>query len=345
MVTRYFVILGEITMKKRLSESPYLTLREDGEYELAKSIGPICDVHSHLALTYVPTGQVDLEADGVAELYLDPETPIDLHGYMNTNFDSGSMKDMRHDLSIGSLTKDGMRATHTAPILERSMKAIGIEQSIILAIDWPFSARNTDGYITVSDKYDSLTAAAAIHPMAPNAKEQLREAYKRGARAYKMHPAVQQLKPDHPRAMELYEVCGELGMPVIWHCGPVGIVSAAADKRCYLKHYWFPIHELPDTTFILGHSGALQYEMACKLPNMYDNVFVEVSCQGIHAINHILDTVPKERILNGSDWPFYHQAISVVKIMEATEKHSEDFRHHIFWKNAAGIFGLESEAA
>ena len=332
-------------MKTRLDETPYVGRRADGSLHLAESLGPVLDIHCHLALTYVPTGQVDLEAEAVGDLYLDFEKPLDLELYLNTQFDRREMAAMRMDLSLQSvLPRGGKRVTHTGPALVRSMNEIGVTRSVILAIDLPFSSRNTDGYVTVAGNHDELIAAAAIHPFAPNAERDLREAVRRGARAFKMHPAVQQMLPDHPRAMRLYEVCGELGIPVIWHCGPVGIVGQRTDERCYLKHYWAPVHHLPGTTFVLGHSGALQYEQACHLPNEYENVYVELSSQGLEGMRHILNTVPRDRIINGSDWPFYHQAISVTKIAYATER-DEDLRHRILWANAATLFGLADAEA
>mgnify|MGYP004249083373 CR=1 FL=1 len=48
-------------MKTRLDETPYVGRRADGSLHLAESLGPVLDIHCHLALTYVPTGQVDLE--------------------------------------------------------------------------------------------------------------------------------------------------------------------------------------------------------------------------------------------------------------------------------------------
>ena len=111
-------------MKQRLSESKYISRNDKGEYRLSENVGPILDIHSHLALTYVPTGKVDLHVDTVADLYLDPEIPFELEEYMNTNFDRGSMKEMRHDLSIGSLSKDGMRATHTGPALRNTRTSL-----------------------------------------------------------------------------------------------------------------------------------------------------------------------------------------------------------------------------
>ena len=323
---------------QRLVDSKY-TRVVDGEIGLVDGLGPICDVHAHLALTYVGTGKVDLLREEKAKLYLDPERELDLDTYMNDNFSPDEMKALRSDLGMGSLRDSGMRATHTAPALERQMAAMGITHSVILAIDMPHSDLNTRSYVTVSNEHPNLLAGAAIHPLARNAEALLRKAVAQGARALKMHPAVQMLRPDHPRAMRLYEVCGELGIPVMWHCGPVGIVSARADERCQLKHYWAPVHELPQTRFILGHSGARQLDMALKLAAMYDNVWLEVASQGVSACRQILRSGDTHRIMNGSDFPFYHQATSVVKLLEATEG-DEPLRRRVLYENAATLFGL-----
>lgn len=325
--------------RERLADSKY-TRMVDGEIGLVDGLGPIFDMHAHLALTYVGTGKVDLLRDEVAKLYLDPDRELELDTYMNDNFSPEEMKALRSDLGVGSLRDSGMRATHTAPALKRQMKALGITHSVILAIDMPHSDINTRSYVTVSNEHSELLAGAAVHPLARNAEKLLRKAVANGARALKMHPAVQMLRPDHPRAMRLYEVCGELGVPVMWHCGPVGIVSARADERCQLKHYWAPIHELPSTTFILGHAGARQHEMALKLAAMYDNVWLEVASQGTSVCREILQQADTHRIMNGSDFPFYHQATSIVKLLEATE-HDEPLRRRVLWDNAAKLFDLE----
>jgi hypothetical protein len=326
-------------MKRRLIESKYAAER-DGQIGLVDGIGPICDVHTHLALTYVPSGDIDLHREEVAKLYLDPDREHDFDVYMNQNFEPDELSRMKVDLSLGSFRRSGMRATHTAPALVEHMKQCRVTRSVILAIDLPHSNANTDSYVTAARDHEELVPAAAIHPLAREAESLLRAAVARGARALKMHPAVQMLAPDHPKAMRLYEVAGELGIPVVWHCGPVGIVSARADARCDLKHYWHPIHDLPDTTFVLGHAGALQYDMAIDLALQYDNVYLEIASQGQVGLTEILRTAPTNRIMNGSDFPFYHQGFSVVKILEATEQ-DEPLRRRVLWENAARLFGFE----
>ena len=53
----------------------------------------------------------------------------------------------------------------------------------------------------------------------------------------------------------------------------------------------------------------------------------------------IFETVPRHKILFGSDWPFYHQAIGLAKVFMATEG-DEALRRAVLWDNGARLFGL-----
>ncbi|MCP3857712.1 MAG: amidohydrolase family protein, partial [Actinomycetia bacterium] len=71
-----------------------------------------------------------------------------------------------------------------------------------------------------------LLTFGSVHPWARRVPERLEQQRAAGARGIKVHPNAQAIAPDHPRAMRLYHHCGELGLPVLWHCGPVGIEPA-----------------------------------------------------------------------------------------------------------------------
>ena len=55
-----------------------------------------------------------------------------------------------------------------------------------------------------------------------------------------------------------------------------GIEPKAGRLRCQLKNYWRPV-PTSNTIFILGHSGALQFDAGLELAQTYDNVWLEVS--------------------------------------------------------------------
>src|SRR6185295_11955749 len=100
--------------------------------------------------------------------------------------------------------------------------------------------------------------------------------------------------------------------------------------------YERPIAENPRTTFVLGHSGALQFDEALELQRRYPNVWLESSSQQLSNIKRIVERADVDRVVHGSDWPFYHPAISVSKVLIATEG-KPDVRHQMLWANAARL--------
>ena len=55
-------------------------------------------------------------------------------------------------------------------------------------------------------------------------------------------------------------------------------------------------------------------------------------------IRKILDEGPTDRVLFGSDWPFYHQATAMAKVLIATEGRPE-VRRQVLYGNAARLLG------
>ena len=323
-----------------LRETPWFD-EEDGLLVLDPELGPVADVHTHLALTYGRRNALNLDAAArPTEHYLPMGLPYDLCCYGNQNFDKASMEAMRRDLGLGAIGGGGgggMRATHTAANLCKEAAALRIERSVILPIDLPVLSWNADAYLGVAKKYDGLLSGGSVHPARRGLTAEVKRQVDAGARCIKVHPAVQQIRPDHPRAMKLYQACGEVGVPVFWHCGPVGIVSKRADQRCQLKHYWPAIDQNPQTTFVLGHSGALQVREAIHLARSYDNVYLDLACQGLTAVRQILAAVSPERVMNGSDWPFYPQAPSIAKVLYATEG-APGARRQVLWETSHRLY-------
>lgn len=324
-----------------LSRLPYFELA-DGALALADdSLGPIVDVHTHLALSYGGKPNVDLwRRHSRTEHYLPVERAIDLGLYANRNFSDRDLSRMKRDLTLGSLTAGGMRDTHTAPQIIGEMDRLGIAVSVLLPIDLPVLSYNAEAYLSAVGRSEGrLLSFGSVHPWARGVRERLERQRAAGARGVKLHPNAQAIAPDHPRAMRLYHHCGELGLPVLWHCGPVGIEPALGRYLCQLKHYWRAVHEHPQTTFILGHSGALQWTMALELAQQYQNVYLEIASQSLGAVQQLVRDAPSERLMFGTDWPFYHQGLALAKLLLATEGQPAA-RRRILWDNAAELLDL-----
>lgn len=326
-----------------LAELPWFTLKEGRIVLEDSSVEPAVDVHTHLALAYGRPMQVDLwQEHPQTEHYLPLERRLDMDTYVNRNFTDDDLTRMKRDLTLGSLGAGGMRRTHTAPNLMREMADMGVGLSILLPIELPGISRNAETYLDVAERAPTLLSMGSVHPWSNDVAGRLATQKTLGALGVKVHPAVQMVAPDDERAMALYRVCAELDLPVLWHCGPVGIEPRLGRYLSRLKHYWPAIHANPRTTFILGHSGALQMEMALDLCRAYPNVWMEMSSQSATNVKRIVREAPPERVLFGSDWPFYHQAIPLAKVLEATEG-DPGARRRVLWENAARLFGLTRE--
>jgi predicted TIM-barrel fold metal-dependent hydrolase len=328
-----------------LSRLPWFEAYDDRVVLADESIGPVIDMHAHLALAYVRPMQLDLYARSAhTEHYLPSCCALDLDVYVNKNFTQRDLAEMKRDLTVRSLGSTGMRKTHTVPNLLREMRELGVTHSVVLPIDFPALSENWVHATAAARSTEQLISFGSVHPYARNVRDKLDEQVARGIRGVKVHPAVQLVRPDDARAMVLYRLCGERNLPVLWHCGPVGIEPRLGRYLSQVRFYEKPIAENPKTTFILGHSGALQRVEALALVKRYPNVLLETSSQSLSGLREMVDGVDTTRIMLGSDWPFYHQAIALAKVLMATESR-RDVRHRILYENAARVLGLERRSS
>jgi predicted TIM-barrel fold metal-dependent hydrolase len=327
-----------------LARLPYFEVK-DGRLVLADaSLGGAIDMHTHLALSFVLPARIDLQREwSETEHYLPKERAIELDVYVNRNFDGLDLSKLKRDLAFGSLTAGGMRRTHTIPNLAREMGELGVTQSALLAIDFPAFSDNARRWLRAIKGRQDILCFGSVHPWARDVAGKLDEQIALGARGIKVHPAVQLVRPDEPRAMALYRLCGERSLPILFHCGPVGIELGYSRYLSQVRHYERAVAENPDTIFVLGHSGAMQMAQGLSLCQRYENVWLELSSQSLTNVKRIVDEAPSARIVFGSDWPFYHQAVPLAKVFLATEGNDE-LRRAVLFGNAARLLATRPHA-
>lgn len=324
-----------------LARLPFFEVKE-GRLVLADAkLGPSVDVHTHLALTYAVKQKLDLNKEWPkTEHYLPNDRPIDLDVYINRNFAQEELKALEKDLSLGSVTAAGMRRTHTVPNLAKEMLELGVRHSVLLPIDFPLLSDNAGTWLNAVKTREDVLCFGSVHPYRLGMTKNLERQMKLGARGVKVHPAVQMVRPDDRRAMKLYKLCGERKLPILFHCGPVEIETRLGRYLSQVRFYEKALAENPQTTFILGHSGALQMPEALAYAQKYPNVYLELSSQSLSNVKRILTEAPPERVLFGSDWPFYHQAIGLAKVFLASD--DPVVRRRALYGNAQRLFGLKS---
>jgi predicted TIM-barrel fold metal-dependent hydrolase len=317
--------------------------KEDGRIKI-KDPEPVIDFHTHLSLSYLLPNRVDLHRLHPETLnYLPREREFSLACYLNQNLTKRDLSTLKRDLVIGGFTIGGLRITHTAANLKRDMDDLGIRHSVLLPIDFPFVSDNAGTWLSAVAGDPRFICYGSVHPFSTKRADRLDRQYGLGARGVKIHPNVQVIAPEGKRSMQLYDLCGERNMVVFWHCGPVGIEPPHGKILTQVRRYEKPIREFRRCTFVLGHAGALQNEEALQLAIRNENVWLEISGQSVERIQEMIARGPVDRIVFGTDWPWYHQAIGLAKVFMASEGR-EDIRRKILFDNAAQLLGLKQEA-
>jgi uncharacterized protein len=328
-----------------LARLPYFHL-ENGRLRVTdRTVAPAIDFHTHLTLSYVRRNQVDLHRlHDCTRHYMPAANPVDLGHYGNKDFTAGDLRRLKLDLTLGSLTAGGMRATHTVANLAREMDELNIRHAVLLPIDFPVLSDNAGTWLDAVAGDPRFICYGSVHPFARQPEQRLDRQVGLGATGVKVHPNVQAVAPEGARSMALYRMCADRNLIVFWHCGPVGFEPEYGKRLTQVARYEQPIRELPGCTFVLGHAGALQNEEALELARRYPNVYLEISGQSVERIRRMIARGPTDRMVFGTDWPWYHQAIGLAKLLMATEG-QYDVRHQILYGNAARLLGLPAVPA
>jgi hypothetical protein len=340
-----------------LAELPYFELdrsaQPDGPGTLrcvVEDLPQVVDLHTHLGISLLFAPDLDLLAptDRVRHL-LDcdatlPGCPLDLDVYINANFSDSALRELRWEAAAQALWGSAKAATHTIPNLIAEMDATRVGQALILPIAFglPFGDRLTERFMSAIDASgsgDRLLKAASVVPGDPNAVDDLRRYAADGARMVKLHPAMVRFFPDAPELQPIYRACGELGLPVFFHGGRAGIEPEYTHQFTLMRHYEAAFRAFPEVQFVLGHAGARDVADAIPLARRYPNVWLGIHGQGVSMLSHLIEEVGTDRLLFGSDWPFYHLAATLAKVLIATEARP-DARTAILRGNAERLLQL-----
>jgi len=333
-----------------LAELPWYELSSEGHLRCVAEVPRAIDVHAHLGMSLLLAPDLDLLASTPRVMYeldcdgYDPPLPFDLDIYANGNFTSRELWALRLS-ALAQLTVGSERAaTQTLPNLLAEMDACQVERTCLLPIAFglPFGDHLTEKWlaaIEASGAEERVVRAASVHPRDPQRFEKLRRYAAQGCRLLKMHPAAQRFYADSPGAMELYEEAGRLGLVVFFHAGRAGIEPQAAQRYNLARYLDAPIADLPEVTFVLGHAGARDVADAIPIAQRHPNAWLGIHGQGLQSLRRLIREVDHERLVFGTDWPFYALAASQAKVLIVTEGDPE-LRYAILRGNAERLLQL-----
>jgi len=254
-------------------------------------------------------------------------------------------------------------------MIVKDMDAAGIDKSVLLAIDWGLARHLGEPKLSIeeinrvcagaAEKYPQrLIAFAGIDPRREKAAELVGIFLGDwGMKGIKFHTAAG-FYPNDKVCYPIYEKALEYGVPVLLHTGEVL-------KPLYFK-YCQPIYvqevamDFPDLPIILAHTGGCWYSEAVAICNNATNVYLDLSLwqrRLLHPLEFyrdlrtLLDSVPWQRVLFGSDYPFLKLLINqerwvkaFTEIPDSVKEQGIEFTDEevegIMGGNAAKILGL-----
>ncbi|MDJ0849888.1 MAG: amidohydrolase family protein [Myxococcota bacterium] len=333
-----------------LAELPWFELDGEGRLRcVADDFPPAIDMHCHLGMSFFLAPDLDLLARSPRVEHLldcdaaDPGCELDLDVYINANFTESELGALRRTALAQATIGSRAAATQTIPNLLAEMDASRLSRALILPIAFgvPFGddlARRWRVAIARSGASDRFVLGGSVHPRDPDRVAKLEEQAAAGARVIKLHPTVQRFYPDDPEVMDVYAACDRLGLAVFFHCGRAGIEPESIHRYALPRHYEGALSAFPDLPFVLGHAGARDVADAVPLARRHENAWLGIHGQGVTQLHEMLEATGGQRMLFGSDWPFYHVAATLAKVLIVTEDREAE-RHAILRGNAERLLG------
>jgi uncharacterized protein len=194
----------------------------------------------------------------------------------------------------------------------------------IAAVIFPVDAERETGYRRYANEEmaelaakedDILIPFASIDPAKGKlgAREARRLVADFGIRGFKFHPTYQGFYPNDRSAYPLYEAIEEAGVPALFHTGQTGVGAGMRGGNGMRLKYSNPMHlddvavDFPDLKIILAHPSFPWQEEALAVATHKPNIYIDLSGWSPKYFPPILvryaNTLLKERVLFGSDWP------------------------------------------
>jgi hypothetical protein len=321
-----YTCMGRVVLKswRELVDLGYFKPLNDGRLVLTvDGLDGLVDFHTHLAWTTLIAPPVDLNRKTPRAIHnFAPEMGVDLDIYSGQNArEARFLWGWRDFLPCGFCPLPlGKHHTHTIPNLLREMDALKIVKSVCLSVEI-FDSKNTPRHGRALAKEPRLVFYCMVHPKDRNREELIDEYLAMGAVGMKVHPPMQRVRVDDESLLELLDLWKEKskGLPVLFHSGYNGFEPKLSRTNAAVKLFYPAVKALEGSPCILGHAGMNFYQEAIAIAKKHPHVYLEIGGQPPTHIKEMIKELGPDRLLFGSDWPIYPQALPLAKILIATE--------------------------
>lgn len=238
---------------------------------------------------------------------------------------------------------DGLPCEHhdgTCECLVRTGNACGISHFIVHSVaTTPEQVSSINHFIarSVHESNGAMTGLGTMHLDSPTPRADIHEIMELGLKGVKMHPDFQRFHADDLKAMSIYGMCEEYGLPVLIHTGDYRYDYSNPDRIANV------LKTFPGLKMIGAHFAGWSVwdEAAEKLPQ-FPNLIVD-TCSSLHWLKpertkELIELYGANRVLFATDYPIWPQQNEIDYLLSLGLS-DEDYEK-IFWKNTAELFSI-----
>ena len=224
-------------------------------------------------------------------------------------------------------------------MLQRADKT-GVDRALVQSVaTTPHQVGSINRFIAaeVAKHPDRLIGFGALHPLSEDTAADLDELQSLGLRGVKLHPDIQDFKIDDYRALKIYELCEERGLPILFHAGDSRYDRSNPNRLVPILRIYNRL------TVIAAHFGGYSMwdeatEALAGLPNLFVDCSSSMPFLTDDKIREYIRRFGEDRVLFGSDYPMWTVEREVPRLLSLGL--SESALCKIFSENAVSLFRL-----
>jgi uncharacterized protein len=168
-----------------------------------------------------------------------------------------------------------------------------------------------------------------------------------GARGVKLHPIAQRFAADDERMLPAFRICSEMQIPVLIHSG-----TSAANTNAEPRTLARLLEQVPTLRLVVAHLGGGAWRHTLELARAHSNIVFDCAeiiawtgapmAPNRHDLARLIRDVGAERVLLGSDFPWYDLSQTVEQVLALPILAAEE-QDLVLGLNAAKLFNLATE--
>lgn len=238
---------------------------------------------------------------------------------------------------IGTYSKFYPLRVRTVQQTIKAMDMAGIEKMVVSHIE-SFSYDPVEGNRRLKDDIDKYPGRfIPFFNVHPRYEEQAAAEIKKcagdwGWKGLKLHPQYQVYPANCSEVKKVIEQTSKYNCVVLYHSGDnyVGSLCPPSLIADVAKDF-------PETTIVMGHMGVSDWPEAIEVAKLYKNIILDTTSCIINygVVEYAVKHIGKERVIWGSDFPFYPFELGISKIIDS--ELDEESKEFILGKNIQRI--------